>query len=160
MPSTPQSQRYDRVSIALHWTIGLAIIALAVSALLREPLFAKGSFPREALKAFHEPAGMVVFALIALRLLWRAAHRAPALPDTMTGPERGLAHATHVALYLLMIAIPLVGGVFVLGRGSPIDFGLFQIASPFAAAPFARESLRTLGRAAPDIDDIEIAHQG
>jgi cytochrome b561 len=43
------------------------------------------------------------------------------------------AAAGHGLLYLLTVAIPLVGlGAFAL-RGRPLDLGLFQIASPLEA---------------------------
>ena len=89
------SGRYDRVSIWLHWTIGLGIVAIAVIELLRGELFAKGSVPREALKALHDPAGTIIFALILLRVVWRVTHPVPALPPGMhdLGALRGEAHA-------------------------------------------------------------------
>ncbi len=51
------SRRYDGVSVFLHWTIGVGIIAVAVIELLRGEMFAKGSVMRETLKALHDPAG-------------------------------------------------------------------------------------------------------
>jgi cytochrome b561 len=44
-------------------------------------------------------------------------------------------HAGHVALYVLMIAIPLIGIPTLLYRGRGLDFGLFQIPSPFSRTP-------------------------
>ena len=122
--------RYDHISIMLHWMIGLGIIAIAAVELLRGELFAKGSVPREALKALHEPAGIIILALIVLRLVWRATHDAPALPLGMRNWERLGAKLTHWSLYLLMVVICLSGIAATFARGRPIDFGLFQIASP------------------------------
>ena len=72
--------RYDTVSIVLHWSVGISIIAIAAIEILRGEVFPKGSYFREALKAFHDPAGTVVFALVLLRLFWRSAHSSPAMP--------------------------------------------------------------------------------
>jgi cytochrome b561 len=102
MQTTPA--RYDGVSILLHWIIALGIIAIAAVELLRGELFAKGSAPREVLKAIHDHAGTVIFALILLRLVWRATHAKPALPAGMRYWERSAAKPTHVSLY------PLMGG--------------------------------------------------
>ena len=44
--------------------------------------------------------------------------------------ERWAATLSHLALYAAMIAIPLLGIVFTLARGRPIDFGWFQIVYP------------------------------
>ena len=122
--------RFDRVSIALHWSIGTAIIAVAAIEILRGELFPKGSYYREALKAFHDPAGTVVFALVLLRLVWRSIHAAPAMPVSMRPWEKLSARLTHYVLYALMVMIPLTGIAYTLARGRPIDFGLFQIVYP------------------------------
>lgn len=62
------ANRYDKVSIWLHWSIGIAIISIAAIEILRGELFSKGSILRETLKALHDPAGTVAFALIIVRL--------------------------------------------------------------------------------------------
>lgn len=122
--------RFDRVSIALHWSIGAAIIAVAAIEILRGELFPKGSYYREALKVFHDPAGTVVLALVLLRLIWRSTHAAPAMPVSMRPWEMFSAKLTHYVLYALMVMIPLTGLAYTLARGRPIDFGLFQIVYP------------------------------
>ena len=140
------SGRYDRVSIWLHWTIGLGIVAIAVIELLRGELFAKGSVPREALKALHDPAGTIIFALILLRVVWRLTHPVPALPPGMHTWERLAAKLTHVSLYLLIVVMPLLGFAATFARGRPVDFGLFQIASPLSVS-VSRDVARALKEA-------------
>jgi cytochrome b561 len=110
--------------------VGISIIAIAAIELLRGEIFPKGSYFSEALKAFHEPAGTVVFALVLLRLFWRSAHSSPAMPESMRSWERIVAGLTHYTLYAMMVAIPLTGIAYTLARSRPIDFGLFQIAYP------------------------------
>lgn len=122
--------RFDTVSIILHWSVAIAIIAVAAIELSRGEVFPRGSFLREALKALHNPAGAVVFGLILLRILWRFAHPAPAMPRGMRPWEKVAAKLTHYVLYLIMVMIPLTGIAYVLARGQSIDFGLFQIAYP------------------------------
>lgn len=126
----PPVERYDRVAIWLHWSIAFAIIAIATTELLREDLFAKGTFLREALKAFHGPAGTVTFGLILIRLVWRSTHPAPALPDAMHSWEKSAAKLMHYVLYAMMLLLPALGIAYTFARGRPIDFGLFQIAFP------------------------------
>jgi cytochrome b561 len=86
------------------------------------------------LKALHEPAGIIIFGLIMLRLFWRATHDVPALPQEMRDWEQLTAKLTHWSLYLLMVAICLSGIATTFARGRPIDFGLFQIALPWGLA--------------------------
>ena len=127
MSSTPA--RFDRLAIFLHWSIGLGIIAVAAAEMLRGEL-PKGNAVREGLKFAHNPAGTIIFALVLLRIVWRLLHPAPAAPSSTKAWERSAAAASHLALYTMMIAIPLLGIVFTFARGRPIDFGLFQISYP------------------------------
>lgn len=127
MPAT--NNRYSTVSIALHWIVGIGIIVIAAAEMLRGEL-PKGHAVREGLKFLHNPAGTVIFALVLVRIVWRLLSTAPGMPADMRPWEKFAANLTHLALYAVMIAIPLLGIVFTLARGRPIDFGVFQIAYP------------------------------
>lgn len=135
--------RFDGVSIALHWIVGIAIIAVAVIELLRGEVFPKGSYFRETLKVLHDPAGTVVLVLVLLRLVWRSFHPAPAMPESMRNWEKVMANLTHYALYAMMVTIPVTGILYTLARGRPIDFGLFQLVFPLDNL-FDRNAARTL----------------
>ena len=67
--------------------------------------------------AWHKWAGVSVFLLVWLRLLWRLTHRPPALPDSMPRHMQWAAHAGHFLLYALMIAIPLSGWLMSSAKG-------------------------------------------
>lgn len=138
--------RYDSVSILLHWSVGISIIVVAAIELLRGEIFPKGSYFREALKALHDPAGTVVFALVLLRLFWRSAHSPPAMPESMRNWEKVAAKLTHYALYAMMVAIPITGIAYTLARGRSIDFGLFQIVYPLDQF-IGKDATRTLKNA-------------
>jgi cytochrome b561 len=115
--------RYSRVAIALHWTIAALIIVNLAIGLLHESLL-PGTIP------LHKSIGMLVLALSVVRLLWRLTHRPPPLPLTVKGWEKGLAHAVHWALYLLMILLPLSGWFFTSAspKRYPLSFfGLFPL---------------------------------
>ncbi|MDO8606684.1 MAG: cytochrome b [Phaeospirillum sp.] len=100
--------RYDPVAIALHWAMAAMILGLLVMGFVMTSL-KPGSPLQFQLYQNHKSVGIAVLALTLLRLGWRLAHRPPALPDSMAGWERLAAHAGHAALYLLMLAMPLVG---------------------------------------------------
>jgi cytochrome b561 len=135
--------RFDKVSIFLHWSVGIAIIAIAGIELLRGELLPKGSYLREGLKTIHDPAGTVVFALVLLRLVWRSVHPDPAMPEGTRPWENASAKLTHYTLYALMVMIPLTGIAYTLARGRPIDFGLFQLVYPLDHI-VSRDATRTL----------------
>jgi cytochrome b561 len=138
--------RFDSVAVFLHWTIGIAIILVAVIELLRGEVFPKGSYFREVLKALHNPAGTVVFGLVLFRLVWRSTHPAPAMPTNMRPWESFAARLVHYSLYFMMIMIPLTGIAYVLARGRSINFGLFEIGYPLDRT-FSRNTARALKNA-------------
>lgn len=135
------TERYDSVAIFLHWVIGIGIIVIGLAEILREQLWAKGAAPREFLKVFHEPLGLLVFALIIVRILWRVAHAPPDVSEGTRAWEALAAKVTHAALYTLMIAVPVLGIVTTATRGRPVNFGLFQIPMP-ASFALGKESAR------------------
>ncbi|MBB4197533.1 hypothetical protein CCR94_22290 [Rhodoblastus sphagnicola] len=114
----PAPQRYSGGAIALHW-----LMALGVVAALGVGLYMKNA-PLAPMRMFHlfqlhKSIGVTVLALLVLRLVWRALHRPPPLPDTLGPWEQRAAHAGHVALYVLMIAVPLTGWIVV--SASPLN---------------------------------------
>lgn len=86
----------------------------------------------------HKSWGFVLFSLALIRLLWRAFNAPPPAPDTMTARENLAARAGHLALYLLMIALPVSG--WLMASASPLQetYGLqnmvftwFELPDPF-----------------------------
>ena len=98
---------YTRTAIALHWLAAALIFAafplgLYMSDLALSPLKLK-------LYSYHKWLGVTVFLLAAARIVWRARHLPPALPDSIAPWQQRAAHGLHMALYLLLFAIPLSG---------------------------------------------------
>ena len=112
--------RYGRLSIALHWLMVLFIAAVYATIELKGN-FAKGSEPREVLKQWHFMLGLTVFALVWLRLLTRWLRPAPKAVAG-AGWERALAKLVHLALYGLMIGLPLLGWLTLSAADKPIPF--------------------------------------
>ncbi|NFV78972.1 cytochrome b [Magnetospirillum aberrantis] len=101
------SSRYDPVAKSLHWLMAALIIGLWGVGLGMEEL-PKGDL-RSQIIGLHKALGVVVLALVVVRLAWRATHSAPTLPATMPAWEQLGAKLGHLALYGLMIAIPAAG---------------------------------------------------
>jgi len=116
------TDRYGSLSIALHWLMLLLLVAVYATIELRG-LFPKGSDPREAMKAWHFMLGLSVFVLVWLRLAIYAT--AGPVPPVRPEPPRWqalAAKAMHVALYLFMVAMPLLGWLILSAEGKPIPF--------------------------------------
>jgi cytochrome b561 len=114
----PASQaRYDNVAIAFHWLLALMIVGSFCVGLYMSGL--PFSIQRVKLFNWHKWAGMTILALTLLRLLWRLRH---APPSEMPGPhwQQLAAKATHRAMYVLCLAIPLVGWAYSSAAGFQI----------------------------------------
>jgi cytochrome b561 len=80
------------------------------------------------LYSWHKWAGVTAFMLVWLRLFWRVTHRPPALPANMPKTMQLAAHAGHLLLYVLMIAIPLSGWLMSSAKGfQTVWFGVMPI---------------------------------
>ena len=113
--------RYGSFSIGIHWLMLLLFIAVYGTIELRE-LFEKGSDPREALKTWHFMLGMLVFMLVWLRLAARLSGPTPAILPEPPGLQQLSSKLLHLALYLLMIGMPLTGWLMLSAAGKPIPF--------------------------------------
>jgi cytochrome b561 len=118
MPST-ESVRYTKTAVALHWLIALAIIGMLILGWSLDDFAPEN---RGAAFMWHKSIGLCILLLSLLRLIWRLTHRAPAYPNTMPRWQQGAAHAVHVLLYTLMIAMPLSGWAMSSAGGHPVSF--------------------------------------
>ena len=100
--------RYTRTAVVLHWLIGIALIGeIAFGFLLRE--IPRGTPARGPWTNLHKSTGIVLGLLILARIVWRMAHRPPALPSAVPPWQSTAARVNHAAMYACMIAIPLAG---------------------------------------------------
>ncbi len=106
---------YTKTAKALHWLMAILLFGLLALGFYMHDL----PLSPEKLKLYswHKWAGVTAFLLVAFRLLWRLAHRPPALPDSMPKLMQFAAHAGHLMLYVLMIAIPLTGWLMSSAKG-------------------------------------------
>jgi cytochrome b561 len=123
--STPAA-RYDATLRILHWfmaAIILAAIALGVCA----ALLPAGKPPRVELLAIHKSLGLTAASLIVLRVVWRLLAGAPPYSTALGALSRVGAHSAHIALYVLMIAMPVSGYLTSAAGGHDAPwFGLFE----------------------------------
>ena len=117
--------RYSTPAIAIHWLAAVMILCAFVLGINMVDL--PMSPTRLKLINWHKWLGASILALSLLRLLWRATHRPPAdLP--MPRWQQRAAHLTHGAMYLLFLAVPLVGWTYSSAAGFPVVvFGVLPL---------------------------------
>jgi len=114
-------RRYGSLSIGLHWLMLVLLATVYASIELRE-FFPKGSDPREALKHWHYMLGLSVLVLVWLRLAVHMIGPVPRIEPEPAAWQKLLAKLMHVALYVLMIGMPLAGWLILSAEGKPVPF--------------------------------------
>lgn len=118
--------RYTAPARLLHWLMAALLIGLLALGFYMSDL--PLSPEKLQLYSWHKWAGVTAFILLAIRLLWRATHRPPALPASMSAAAQRMAHLGHLALYALMIAIPLSGWLMSSAKGfQTVWFGVLPL---------------------------------
>ena len=136
--------RYGAIAQSFHW-FAVALVILAWVLGVSDELLPRGTARATGLY-IHITAGLLVIVLTVMRLLYRTADPSPSAANTefRNGALAGWmglgAKLAHLGLYLLLVAVPLVGIAVQFARGNPLPvFGLFDIASPWSAdRAFAR----------------------
>ncbi|MEO5757579.1 MAG: cytochrome b [Mesorhizobium sp.] len=135
---------------AIHWAVFVLVVGLYGLTYVAD-IFPRGDPGRDFVWWFHISFGLLLFALVIVRVCLRLVWGAPELPmDASDLPmevkqvERWAAKATHLLLYALLVAIPVLGVLLTWYRGDALSFfGLFTIPSPYlpdrATAGFIRE---------------------
>ena len=113
--------RYGMISRYLHWTIAILIMALVPMGIFTS-IIPEGTAFRNAYYVVHKTIGVIVIALVGIRLIWNLASPRPALDASLTDRERKLAKVAHCALYVMMLAMPITGFVMTSFHGYPTFF--------------------------------------
>ena len=126
---TPTTTHYDPLSRAFHWLTAIAVIIAFVLAPEGFGRLMRSGVDPATLSSivWHETLGMVVFGLTVLRLLWVAVR--PAAPQiSMARWMHLVSKAAHLALWALMLALP-ISAVLALGsEGHPLTLlGGFRV---------------------------------
>ena len=113
---------YDRTTISLHWiTAGLVVILWIIGQ--TADWFPDGPFNTDYW-SIHVVLGFALAAVIAWRIIWRS-FGGRRLPAADAGALHVLAEATHYGLYLLLLAVIVLGIANAFVRG----YNLFDLVS-------------------------------
>jgi cytochrome b561 len=112
-----RSPRFAATSRLLHWLMAILVLAMLF---IGVGMAASASDRYSLLVSIHKPLGVTILVLVVIRLLNRLINRPPPLPADMPAIQRLAAHASHIMLYALMFALPLVGWGMLSAGGYPI----------------------------------------
>ncbi|KEF31356.1 MAG: cytochrome b [Gammaproteobacteria bacterium] len=117
--------RYGAVSRALHWSMAILLLVNLSSEVWFEALEHRWS--DSDLMAWHQTLGLTVFGLLLFRLAWRWVNRSKiSMPENWAR----MAKIGHLALYGLMILMPLSGLATSLGEGDPVSLFGWMVFAP------------------------------
>lgn len=99
------NSRYSGIAIILHWVLaGLILFMIWLGHNMEE------NFTRIQL---HKSIGITILALTVVRIVWRLMNKPPPLPDDIKPYEATLSKLVQFGFYVLMIAVPLAGWLYV-----------------------------------------------
>ena len=110
----------------LHWLMAPLILAMLFIGIF---MVTTVSSWHQTLLMIHRPLGIAIFVLVVIRMLVRLTSRTPQLPDGMPSWQKGMAHASHMVFYVLLLVMPLIGWGMLSAGGYPI-FILDHLALP------------------------------
>ncbi|WP_354683015.1 cytochrome b/b6 domain-containing protein [Cupriavidus necator] len=121
--SSPTS--FTSVQKLLHWSMAVLLLAMLFIGVAMVATLSRG---HGTLVALHRPLGIALLVLAIVRIAVRLRHGSPPLPPAMPPVQRAIAKASHLALYALMLAIPLLGWGMLSAGGNPVTMaGAIQL---------------------------------
>jgi cytochrome b561 len=111
-----QHLQFTAFSRILHWTMAVMVFAMLFIGVGMVASLTDYHW----LVSIHKPLGMLILIFVAIRLVNRLLNPAPPLPAGMPAWQRFSAQASHVVLYALLFALPLVGWAMLSAARYPI----------------------------------------
>lgn len=128
---------YDSVTIALHWATAILVLEQFGSAHIWEML-QRGTPERIGLVSTHAALGIVLAAVIVLRVCWRLLNRGK-LPPAVSGFQHIVASTVHGLLYVLLVTQVTLGFLLGWSAGNALRFfHLFSIPPLAVVSPDMR----------------------
>jgi cytochrome b561 len=122
--------QYGTTAKVFHWlVVALLLVQYPIGWLM--PDIHRGMKPGAPM-SFHVSIGLVILALIVLRLVWRLTH--PVAPERSLPPWQRLgSEVVHWLLYALVLATTVTGWLFASFRGWSMSF-FYLVPMPMLAS--------------------------
>ncbi len=133
---------YGLVARSFHWVVALLFFGLAgVGKYMAGLDYADALRPQ--LVVVHRSLGLTLAVLVVLRILWMLADRRPAPLPHLKRWEKNLSATVHFLLYVLLLAIPVVGYLFSGASGNDVELLLGELPSVMEFGKAAKDLLIT-----------------
>jgi cytochrome b561 len=134
MAAAATNDGYASAAKLLHWLVAACVIVLIPVAVAM--VNASPGPRQDMLYNLHKGLGAVVLGLMAMRVGYRLMFGGPAPEKSLSAMQRFVSQAVHVALYALLIAMPVLGWAGTSAYGAPVPvFGLFELPKLVATEP-------------------------
>lgn len=118
---------YGSVAKILHWLIFLFVLGMLTFGFLLDSI----PKPYQGLAYnIHKVNGLIVLALMIIRILWRSVNVKPLLPIDTQPWERFAEQTVHFLLYVTLILMPLSGWIGSSSAGKPPHIGDLALGLP------------------------------
>lgn len=120
-------RQYSPVAKFLHWVVAACVIFIIPAGILMVNVDLPDSL-RNNIYSLHKAFGVLILALMAARIGYRLTAGAPPTPDVLTPTQYAVSRAVHFTLYLLLVAMPILGWAGTSAFPAPVPFfGLFEL---------------------------------
>ncbi|MFJ5183801.1 cytochrome b [Pseudomonas fulva] len=116
---------FHPVARVLHWSMAILILAMLF---IRVSMVTDLSVRHPVLVSLHKGTGLALLVLVIARIIVRLSIPHPPLPQDLPAVQRLAAGASHLLLYGLMLAMPLLGWAMLSAGGYPRPLDLPAIA--------------------------------
>ena len=124
--------RYAPSSRWLHWLTAVLVAVVIVFGIWIRYFEPASEAFKLRLYNIHESFGVIVFLLTLIRVVNRWRHPPPPLPADTPAVIRLAAHTSHMALYALLLLMPVIGFLATNAWGFPLSvFGVLPLPVPF-----------------------------
>jgi cytochrome b561 len=121
-----RTDHYPATSKLLHWLVAVCVLATAPVAIAMTR--ASPGPTQDTLYNVHKSLGVLILALMILRLINRLVVGAPIADPGIEPWQKAVSSVVHTTLYVLLLAMPVVGYIAnsAFGATTPF-FGLFTL---------------------------------
>ncbi len=120
------ANRWGRMSRILHWSMAVGVIFMFVVGITMINM--RLSPMKLEMFIIHKSTGILLLALITIRVIWRLLNPAPRPSGHLSRGQRKLVFIGQMLMYALLFAIPISGWVINSAANFPLKwYGLFEI---------------------------------